>query len=100
MHDRSDLLEQLFYKNDTAGGQSGSPLFTTVSSRLLLRHRHPRLWLPHGSSPHSTNNHGTRVNSTVAAFFSLMRNGGLRLTKLNRWRAADRSPAIGTFPRG
>jgi glutamyl endopeptidase len=67
---------QLFYKNDTAGGQSGSPLFTVTSSGCTCAIGIHAYGL-HGSSPHSTNNHGTRVNGTVAAFFSLMRNGGL-----------------------
>lgn len=67
---------QLFYKNDTFGGQSGSPLFTVTSSGCTCAIGIHAYGL-HGSSPHSTNNHGTRVNSTVANFFSLMRNGGL-----------------------
>ncbi len=68
--------QQLFYRNDTAGGQSGSPLFRVTSSGCTCAIGIHAYGL-HGSSPHSTNNHGTRVNSTVASFFSLMRNGGL-----------------------
>lgn len=67
---------QLFYRNDTAGGQSGSPLFLTVTSsdvRAIGIHAYGL----HGSFPHNFYNHGTRVNTTVANFFSLMRNGGL-----------------------
>ncbi|WP_188111408.1 trypsin-like serine peptidase [Nocardioides antri] len=67
---------QMFYRNDTAGGQSGSPLFTVTSSSCTCAIGIHAYGL-HGSSPHSTNNHGTRVNTTVANFFSLMRNGGL-----------------------
>jgi glutamyl endopeptidase len=67
---------QLFYKNDTAGGQSGSPLFRVTSSGCTCAIGIHAYGL-HGSSPHSTNNHGTRVNSTLSSFFSLMRNGGL-----------------------
>lgn len=67
---------QLFYKNDTAGGQSGSPLFTVTSTNCTCAIGIHAYGL-HGSSPHSTNNHGTRVNSTVSNFFHLMRNGGL-----------------------
>lgn len=68
--------QQLFYRNDTAGGQSGSPLFTVTSSGCTCAIGIHAYGL-HGSSPHSTNNHGTRVNLTVSRFFSLMRNGGL-----------------------
>ena len=68
--------QQLFYRNDTAGGQSGSPLFRVTSSSCTCAIGIHAYGL-HGSSPHSTNNHGTRVNSTVSTFFSLMRNGGL-----------------------
>lgn len=67
---------QLFYKNDTAGGQSGSPLWTVTSTSCTCAIGIHAYGL-HGSSPHSTNNHGTRVNGTVSNFFSLMRNGGL-----------------------
>lgn len=67
---------QLFYRNDTAGGQSGSPLWTVTSSSCTCAIGIHAYGL-HGSSPHSTNNHGTRVNGTVANFFTLMRNGGL-----------------------
>jgi glutamyl endopeptidase len=68
--------QQLFYRNDTAGGQSGSPLFRVTASGCTCAIGIHAYGL-HGSSPHSTNNHGTRVNSTVSSFFSLMRNGGL-----------------------
>ena len=68
--------QQLFYRNDTAGGQSGSPLFRVTSTSCTCAIGIHAYGL-HGSSPHSTNNHGTRVNSTVSAFFNLMRNGGL-----------------------
>ena len=68
--------QQLFYKNDTFGGQSGSPLFRVTSTGCTCAIGIHAYGL-HGSSLHSTNNHGTRVNSTVSAFFSLMRNGGL-----------------------
>ena len=68
--------QQLFYKNDTAGGQSGSPLFRVTSTGCTCAIGIHAYGL-HGSSPHSTNNHGTRVNSAVSSFFNLMRNGGL-----------------------
>ena len=68
--------QQLFYKNDTFGGQSGSPLFRVTSTGCTCAIGIHAYGL-HGSSPHSTNNHGTRVNSTLSSFFSLMRNGGL-----------------------
>jgi glutamyl endopeptidase len=67
---------QLFYKNDTAGGQSGSPLFRVTSSGCTCAIGIHAYGL-HGSGSHLSNNHGTRVNSTLASFFSLMRNGGL-----------------------
>ncbi len=68
--------QQLFYYNDTAGGQSGSPLFKVTSSGCTCAIGIHAYGL-HGSSPHSNRNHGTRVNATVSSFFSLMRNGGL-----------------------
>jgi glutamyl endopeptidase len=55
---------QLFYKNDTRPGQSGSPVYYNRSGCgfcSMAIHAYG----VHGSSPHSTNNHGTRIISAV-----------------------------------
>lgn len=73
---------QLFYKNDTFGGQSGSPVYrkinsctttgtpTTGSSHCAIAIHAYGL---HGSSPHSTNNHGTRIENNVTSFLNTVR---------------------------
>ncbi|MEV2241265.1 trypsin-like serine protease [Micromonospora sp. NPDC049891] len=63
-HDR-----QVFYQNDTFGCQSGSPVYQTrasgsswcVGQCVMAIHAYGL----HGSSPHSTNNHGTRITESV-----------------------------------
>ena len=59
---------QLFYKNDTFGGQSGSPVYynrsTTCNPCGMAIHAYGL----HGSPPHSTNNHGTRITQSVFNF--------------------------------
>ncbi|HEX5597211.1 MAG TPA: trypsin-like serine protease [Micromonosporaceae bacterium] len=63
-HDR-----QVFYQNDTFGCQSGSPVYQTRASGsayctgecVMAIHAYGL----HGSSPHSTNNHGTRITESV-----------------------------------
>ena len=59
----------IFYQNDTAGCQSGSPVYQTRGSGssfctgqcVMGIHAYGR----HGSSPHSTNTHGTRITESV-----------------------------------
>ncbi|WP_216592666.1 trypsin-like serine peptidase [Verrucosispora sioxanthis] len=60
---------QVFYQNDTFGCQSGSPVYQTraagsswcVGQCVMAIHAYGL----HGSSPHSTNNHGTRITESV-----------------------------------
>lgn len=55
---------QVFYKNDTRPGQSGSPVYYNRSgcgTCSMAIHAYG----VHGASPHSTNNHGTRINQAV-----------------------------------
>jgi glutamyl endopeptidase len=55
---------QLFYKNDTRPGQSGSPVYYNRSGCGICSMA-IHAYGVHGSSPHSTNNHGTRIISAV-----------------------------------
>ncbi|RIV36045.1 trypsin-like serine peptidase [Micromonospora radicis] len=63
-HDR-----QVFYQNDTFGCQSGSPVYQTRAAGsafctgqcVMAIHAYG----VHGSAPHSTNNHGTRITESV-----------------------------------
>ena len=62
---------QIFYKMDTFGGQSGSPVWKTNSdfcsgSCVMGIHAYGL----HGASPHGDNNHGTRI--TEARFNNLI----------------------------
>ncbi|WP_420121357.1 trypsin-like serine peptidase [Nakamurella sp.] len=60
---------QIFYQNDTIGGMSGSPVYQNraagssfcVGQCSMAIHAYG----VHGSSPHSTNNHGTRITEPV-----------------------------------
>lgn len=63
---------QLFYKNDTAGGQSGSPVYRKAANCnpcAIAIHAYG----PHDLSPHADNNHGTRIENNVAAFLNTVR---------------------------
>ncbi|GIF00518.1 trypsin-like serine peptidase [Paractinoplanes rishiriensis] len=61
--------QQVFYQNDTFGCQSGSPVYQTraagssfcVGQCVMAIHAYGL----HGSSPHSANNHGTRITEAV-----------------------------------
>jgi len=55
---------QLFYKNDTRPGQSGSPVYYNRSGCGICSMA-IHAYGVHGASPHSTNNHGTRIISAV-----------------------------------
>lgn len=65
---------QLFYKNDTFGGQSGSPVYridgTCVPCAIAIH-----AYGLHGSGNHSSNNHGTRIESNVYNFLYALRYG-------------------------
>jgi len=55
---------QLFYRNDTIGGMSGSPVWYDLGTSgpyLIGIHAYGT----HGVAPHSTYNHGTRITSEV-----------------------------------
>jgi glutamyl endopeptidase len=55
---------QVFYKNDTRPGQSGAPVYynrTNCGTCSMAIHAYG----VHGSSPHSTNNHATRIVKAV-----------------------------------
>ncbi|GIJ79286.1 glutamyl endopeptidase [Micromonospora phaseoli] len=61
--------QQVFYQNDTFGCQSGSPVYQTratgssfCSGQCVMAIHAYGL---HGSAPHSTNNHGTRITESV-----------------------------------
>jgi glutamyl endopeptidase len=55
---------QIFYKNDTRPGQSGAPVYYNKAGCgqcSMAIHAYG----VHGASPHSTNNHATRINDAV-----------------------------------
>jgi glutamyl endopeptidase len=66
---QSTTTHQLFYKNDTSGGQSGSPVFRKRSNCnpcAIAIHAYGL----HGSGLHATYNHGTRIENNVATFLN------------------------------
>lgn len=54
---------QLFYRNDTVGGMSGSPVWYDLNGPYLIG---IHAYGTHGIAPHSTHNHGTRITTEVA----------------------------------
>jgi glutamyl endopeptidase len=67
---RSTTTRQVFYKNDTAGGQSGSPVWHDRPPGSSFCSNGPcvnaiHAYGLHGASPHSNHNHGTRITQTV-----------------------------------
>lgn len=60
---------QLFYQNDTTGGMSGSPVYAYRSSGSSYCSGYCAMAIHayglHGSYPHSSNNHGTRIREAV-----------------------------------
>jgi glutamyl endopeptidase len=57
---------QTFYKNDTFGGMSGSGVYSTNQGNCSGHCIHTvHAYGLHGGSPHSTNNHGTRITQSV-----------------------------------
>ncbi|MQA26708.1 MAG: trypsin-like serine protease [Micromonosporaceae bacterium] len=61
---RVTQARQIFYQNDTFGGQSGSPVYQYRSGCGYCSMGIHAYGL-HGSWPHSSNNHGTRINEPV-----------------------------------
>jgi glutamyl endopeptidase len=57
---RALTARQVFYQADTIGGQSGSPVWKSGNLGVAIH-----AYGIHGSSPHSTNNHGTRIITEV-----------------------------------
>jgi glutamyl endopeptidase len=65
----STQTQQVFYQNDTFGCQSGSPVYQNRAAGssfctgqcVMAIHAYGL----HGSSPHSANNHGTRITEAV-----------------------------------
>jgi glutamyl endopeptidase len=76
---RATQERQVFYKDDTFGGQSGSPVWQDrppgssfcTGACVMAIHAYGL----HGSAPHADNNHGTRLTETV-------------ITNLVNWRNA------------
>lgn len=65
---------QIFYSNDTIGGMSGSPIYQNRAAGSSFCVGYCSMGIhaygfPHGSSPHNTYNHGTRI--TEARFANL-----------------------------
>jgi glutamyl endopeptidase len=61
---RVSKKKQIFYKNDTAGGMSGSPVWYDRGTRGPYGIGIHAYGL-HGSPPHSNHNHGTRIREAV-----------------------------------
>lgn len=62
---RTSTANQVFYKNDTIGGMSGSPVWQDVPPGILSSNGVYAFAIHayglHGAPPHSTHNHGTRL---------------------------------------
>lgn len=61
---RATSPRQVFYQNDTFGGMSGSPVYYNRSGCGICSMA-IHAYGTHGLSPHSNNNHGTRINQEV-----------------------------------
>ena len=71
---RAATTRQLFYGNDTYGGLSGSPVYQASGcGGPCARAIHAYGW-GHGSYPHDTWNHGTRITSGVANLLTTWKN--------------------------
>jgi glutamyl endopeptidase len=60
---------QLFYQNDTFGGQSGSPVYrkaATCNPCAVAIHAYGL----HGAGLHAASNHGTRIENNVTSFLN------------------------------
>jgi glutamyl endopeptidase len=68
---RALSTRQLFYRNDTIGGQSGSALWHDPNGPYMIGiHAYGK----HGSGNHALYNHGTLINSAVASNLLAWRN--------------------------
>ena len=71
---------QVFYKNDTAAGQSGAPVYQNRAAGSSFCSGYCGFAIHttglHGSSPHNQNNHATRLTQDV-------------VSNLNTWRNAN-----------
>lgn len=69
---------QVFYKNDTAAGQSGAPVYQNRAAGSNFCSGYCGMAIHttglHGGSPHSQNNHGTRITQDVANNLTTWRN--------------------------
>jgi glutamyl endopeptidase len=59
---------QLFYDNDTAGGQSGSPVYVKRSGTCRPCVMAIHGYALHGVYPHNTYNHGARITQSLHNF--------------------------------
>lgn len=72
----TQTTRQVFYRNDTFGGQSGSPVYRNHNSTCCWATAIHAYGL-HGSFPHNSYNHGTRIENNVTSFLNFVRNGGV-----------------------
>ena len=76
---RGTQPRQIFYLNDTVGGNSGGPVWQNRSSAALFCQGVCAMGIHayglHGPVPHSTNNHGTRIIQQVHNNFCFWRGG-------------------------
>lgn len=70
---KAGTADSIFYPNDTFGGMSGSPVFYRFGPCYPCGMAIHTTGL-HGSGPHSTFNHGTRINPTVFSFLNTVKN--------------------------
>jgi len=76
---RVTQTNQIFYQNDTVGGNSGGPVWQNRSSTASFCRGVCAMGIHayglHGAVPHSTNNHGTRIREAVHNNFCFWRGG-------------------------
>jgi glutamyl endopeptidase len=73
---------QIFYANDTFGGQSGSPVYRTSAPSVggcagTCVYAIHAYGAHSGVSQHTTFNHGTRIGTNLYGFINFVRNGGV-----------------------
>jgi glutamyl endopeptidase len=70
-HVRVTQAKQVFYKADTFGGQSGSPVWHDRPAGSSFCSNGPCAYaihaygFPHNGAPHNNHNHGTRIDNSV-----------------------------------
>jgi glutamyl endopeptidase len=62
---RAQQARQTFYRNDTFGGMSGSPVYRPSGGGCTPCGHTIHAYGLHGAPPHSTNNHGTKIITAV-----------------------------------